>query len=226
MAQTAGPTDELPDALGALASDTTELGIVVGDMFQYAAASLFTSGPEAARYAMRTRAWVTQSVSILRRRALSIIQRFAPEGDDLRHIAELQQAAGEYARIAERAGHVAEHALHFNGGADTLLASIHPNAPDLLRAYVGAIVERMRGVFLVTASRDMSLASDLIKRDQEIEDLYVRIKALLGWRIRDDPFHALPMQRLLIVASDVRQIGTSIVAICRAATDAAHDNQG
>lgn len=217
MAQTAGPNDELPDALGGLASDTTELGIVVGDMFQYAAASLFGREPEAARYAMETRAWVTQSVSVLRRRTLYLIQRFAPQGDDLRRIAELQQAASEYTRIAERAGHVAEHALHLDGGADALLASIHVEAPDLMRALISEIVERMRGVFLVTASRDMTLARDLIERDVEVETLYRRVKALLDWRIRNDPFNALPMQRLLIVASDVRQIGTSVVAICSAA---------
>ncbi len=220
MAQTTGPNDELSDALGALASDTTELGIVVGDMFQYAAASLFGREPEAARYAMETRAWVTQSVNVLRRRALVIIQRFTPQGDDLRRIAELQQATSEYARIAERAGHVAEHALRLDGGADILLASIHAEAPDLIRSFISEIIDRMRGVFLVTASRDMELARDLITRDPEVEVLYQRIKALLDWRIRNDPFNALPMQRLLIVASDVRQIDASIVAICGAALGA------
>lgn len=220
MAQTAGPNDALPDALGALASDTTELGIVVGDMFQYAAASLFGREPEAARYAMETRAWVTQSVSVLRRRAFQLIQRFAPQGDDLRRIAELQQATNEYARIAERAGHVAEHALQLDGGGDNLLASIHPEAPNLMRALISTVVERMRGVFLVTAARDMALARDLIEGDPEVETLYRRVKALLDWRIRNDPFNALPMQRLLIVASDVRQIGASVVAISGAALGA------
>ncbi|HEX9038364.1 MAG TPA: PhoU domain-containing protein [Ktedonobacterales bacterium] len=218
MAQTAGPNDELPEALSTLASDTTELGIVVGEMFQYAAASLFGQEPEAARYAMQTRAWVTQSVSILRRRSLQMIQRYAPQGDDLRHIAELQQAASEYARIAERAGHVAEHALHLDGRADSLLASIHAGAPDLMRAFISEIIQRMQGVFLVTAARNMPLAEQLISGDADIEALYQRIRALLDWRIRNDPFHALPVQRLLIVTSDVRQIGTSIVAMCAAAT--------
>jgi phosphate uptake regulator len=218
MAQTAGPNDELPEALAALASDTTELGIVVGDMFQYAAASLFWREPEAARYAMETRAWVAQSVGLLRRRAFGHIHRFAPHGDDLRRIAELQQAASEYARIAERAGHVAEHALQLDGGADSLLASIHAEAPDLLRTLISVIVEQMRGVFLVTASRDMALARALIERDAQVEMIYRRVKAMLDWRILNDPFNALPMQRLLIVASDVRQIGASVVAICHAAT--------
>lgn len=217
MAQTAGPNDELPEALGALASDTTELGIVVGDMFQYAAASLFGREPEAARYAMETRAWVAQSVSVLRRRILYIIQRYNPQSDDLRRIAELQQAASEYARIAERAGHVAEHALRLDGAADNLLASIHVDAPDMLRALISEIVEQLRGVFLVTASRDTALASNLITRETEVEKVYRSIKAHLDWRIRNDPFNALPVQRLLIVASDVRQIGASVVAICSAA---------
>ncbi len=220
MAQTAGPNDELSDKLGALASDTTELGIVVGDMFQYAAASLFGRALEAARYAMETRAWVTQSVSVLRRRAFYLIQRYAPQGDDLRRIAELQQATNEYARIAERAGHVAEHALQLNSGAEGLLASIHPEAPDLMSELINLVVERMHGVFLVTAARDMALARDLIEGDPEVETLYRRVKALLDWRVRNDPFNALPMQRLLIVASDVRQIGSSVVAICGAALGA------
>jgi phosphate uptake regulator len=217
MAQMAGPNDELPDALGALASDTTELGIVVGDMFQYAAASLFGHAPEAARYAMETRAWVAQSVSVLRRHAHHIIQRFTPQGADLRRIAELQQAASEYARIAERAGHVAEHALCLDGAADELLGSIHTDAPELMRALINEIVEWMRGVFLVTASRDMALAADLIQREDQVEAIYRKVKSLLDWRIGSDPFNALPVQRLLIVASDVRQIGTSVVAICSAA---------
>lgn len=225
MAQTAGPEDELPEALAALASDTTELGIVVGDMFQYAAASLFGREPEAARYAMQTQAWVTQSVSILRRRALFIIQRFAPGGDDLRRVAELQQAAGEYARIAERAGRVAENALHLDGSANRLLGSIHRGAPDLLRVFISEIIERMRGIFLVTASRDIPLARDLIARDAEIETGYQRIKALLTWRIQNDPFNALPLQRLVIVISAVRQIGTSMVAICQAAVGASGSAQ-
>ncbi|HEU0027668.1 MAG TPA: hypothetical protein VFQ25_11180 [Ktedonobacterales bacterium] len=226
MAQTAGPNDELPEALGALASDTTELGIVVGEMFQYTAASLFWSDGVTARYAMETRAWVAQSVSVLRRRALNLIHRFAPQADDLRRIAELQQATSEYARIAERAGHVAEHALRLEGGADDILASIHAEAPDVLRALISVIVEQMRGVFLVTASRDMALARDLIERDAEVEVIYRRVKALLDWRIRNDPFNALPMQRLLIVASDMRQIGASVVAICSAALGVATPRTG
>ena len=34
MAQTVGPTEQLSDAVGKLATYTTELGIVVGDMFR------------------------------------------------------------------------------------------------------------------------------------------------------------------------------------------------
>lgn len=217
MAQMAGPNDELPDAIGGLASDTTELGIVVGDMFQYAAASLFEREPEAARYAMDTRAWVGQAIGVLRRRARHIIVRFSPRGADLRRIAELQQAAGEYARIAESAGHIAEHALALDGDADSLLASIHPDMPELTRALISEIVERMRGVFLVTASRDAMLAANLIERKDQFEALYRRIKALLDWRIREDPYNAFPVQRILIVVSDIYQISLSIIAICIAA---------
>ncbi len=216
MAQTVGPNEQLPDAIGRLASDTTEVGIVVGDMFRYACAGLFTQEPDSARFAMESRAWVTQATTALDLRVRAIIQHYAPASDDLRRIVELEHAVGQYGRIADRSNHIAEHALALGGAGETLLLHVTPDAPEILYALISMVYEQMRGVFLVTAARDLAQARALLQRDAEVEAFYNAMRVRLQHNIKAEPFTALPLQRLLMVASDMRQVGACVVRICEA----------
>jgi phosphate uptake regulator len=216
MAQTAGPTEQLPDAIGRLASDTTELGIVVGDMFRYACAGLFMQEPESARFAMESRAWVTQATTALDLRVRAIIQRYHPSGDEMRRIAELEHAVSQYSHIADRSNHIADHALALGGAGEALLRSVTSDAPEILYALISMVYEQMRGVFLVTAARDLTQARALVTRAAEVEAFYNAMQIRLKHRIKSEPFTALPLQRLLMVASDMRRVNASVVTICEA----------
>ncbi len=206
----------LSDDIGKLASDTTELGIVVGDMFRYACAGLFEQAPETARFVMESQAWVAHSTVTLDRRVRSIIQNYQPTGDDLRRIIELKQAASQYSRIAERSSHIAEEALTLLGAGDELLRAVAAEAPEILYTLISTVYEQMRGVILVTAARDLSQARTLVSRSAEIEAYYAALRVRLTHRIKNEPFTALALQRLLMVASDMRQISESVITICEA----------
>lgn len=216
MAQTAGPDDQLPDEIGKLASDTTELGIVVGDMFRYACAGLFGQEPETARFVMDSQNWVARASVALDLRVRSIIRRYHPGGDSIRRIVELQQAAAQYARIAERSSGISDHALALGGAGDQVLASVAPDAPGLLYALISLVYEQMRGVFLVTAARDMTQARTLVQNHAEVEGYYSALQIRLAHRIRSQPYTALELQRVLMVTDHMRSIGASVVAICEA----------
>lgn len=216
MAQTAGPSDQLPDELGRLASDTTELGIVVGDMFRYACAGLFGQEPETARFVTESQAWVAHAVAALERRARWIIQVYQPIGDDMRRIAELQHATSQYRRIAERSSKIADHALRLEGASDEVLATVAPNAAELMYTLISRVYEQMRGVFLVTAARDTTQARTLVANDAEVEGYYNALRVRLQYRIEREPFTALPLHLLLMVARGMREIGEAVVEICDA----------
>jgi phosphate uptake regulator len=210
------PNEQLPDAIGRLASDTTEVGIVVGDMFRYACAGLFMREPESARFAMESRAWVAQATAALDRRVRAIIQQFSPGGDDLRRIAELEHALGQYRRIADRSNHIAESALALGGAGEAILREVAPDAPELLYTLISVVYEQMRGVFLVTAARDLAQARALVKRHAEVKDFYDAVNVRLMHGIRNQPFAPLPRQQLLMVATDMLQVGAAVVRTCEA----------
>lgn len=216
MAQTVGPNDQLPDEVGKLASDTTELGIVVGDMFRYACAGLFGQEPETARFVAESRAWVAQAANTLDQRVRSIIQRHRPAGDYMRRIVELQQAANQLAGIAERSSHIADQALILRGTVDQALADVAPDAPSILYTLISLVYEQMRGVFLVTAARDMAQARTLVSSHTEVEDYYNALLVRLRHRIRNEPMLAPDLHRVQMVATDMLQIDQSVVRICKA----------
>lgn len=216
MAQTVGPSEQISDAVGKLATDTTELGIVVGDMFRYACAGLFGQEPETARFVAESRAWVAQAAITLETRMRAIIQRYRPVGEEMRRIVELRQAASQLARIADRSSHISDQALILRGMSDSVLASVTPDTPAILYTLISLVYEQMRGVFLVTAARDLAQARALVSHHAQIEDYFHVLQARLAHRIRNEPQDAPALQRIQWVATDMRQIGESVVMICQA----------
>ncbi|HET9111773.1 MAG TPA: PhoU domain-containing protein [Ktedonobacterales bacterium] len=217
MAQTVGPSVQLSDAIGGLASDTTEVGIVVGDMFRYACAGLFTREPESARFAMESRAWVAQSSMMLDRRMRAIIQQYAPVGEDMRRITELRQAISEYGRIADYAKNIADSALILGGATDAILQCwCASDTADILSILIAVVYEQMRGAFLVTAARDLRQARTLVSRDEDVRSFCDALMKRLRLAIHTDPMEAaLPLQRLIAVAAHVREVDACLVAICK-----------
>jgi phosphate uptake regulator len=204
------------DEIGRLASDTTEMGIVVGDMFRYASAALFGQEPEAARFAMESRAWVTRAATTLDRRVRAIIQQFDPTGNDLRRIVELQHAVSQYGRIADRSNHIAETALALGGSCDDLLRRVAADAPEFLYALIALVYEQMHGVFLVTAARDGAEARAIVARDAEVVAYYNAVRMRLESSIKSTPQFALHLLRVVMITTDMRQIGEAVVTICQA----------
>ncbi len=217
MAQTVGPSMQLSDVIGSLASDTTEVGIVVGDMFRYACAGLFMREPESARFAMESRAWVAQSSTMLDRRVRAIIQQYAPIGEDMRRITELRQAVSEYSRIADYAKNIADNALILGGATDAVLQCwCASDTADILYALIAMVYEHMRGAFLVTAARDLRQARTLVSGHEDVKTFCDALHKRLRIAIHTDPLEAaLPLQRLIAVATAMRDADASIAAICK-----------
>lgn len=215
MAQTVGPIGALSDEIGRLASDATEVGIVVGDMFRYASAGLFGQEPDAARFAMESREWVARATSTLDRRVRAIIQHYGPARDDLRRIVELQHAFNQYARIADLSNHIAENALILGGSCDDLLRAAAPDAPEMLYALIALVYEQMHSVFLVTAARDAAQARAIVERHDEVIEYYNAVHKRLNYAIKMLPNYAIHLLRVVVITTDMRQIGEAVVTMCQ-----------
>jgi phosphate uptake regulator len=215
MAQTVISGVQLPEEIGRLASDTTEIGIVVGDMFRYACAGLFGSEPEAARFAIESRAWVASASATLDRRVRAIIHQFNPSGDDLSHIVELQHAVSQYCRVADHANRIAELALRLAGSCDDLLRATAPDAPEMLYTLISLVYEQIRRAFLVTAARDAGEARTILADFVDVENYHRALQVRLEHGIKVAPQFSTQLMLIVIITTAMRQIGEAVVTICQ-----------
>jgi len=215
MAVQAGREEQFEEEARVLSDDTTELGIIVSDIFKDAAAALFDRNPDVAQHALQAEQWSKQMANHLRHESLSLLQRYVPNGDTQRRVVEMQQFASEYVRMAEHAHTIAEHALALSGSAEAALAHIE-QADPLLRTLIYQAFVEVRGSLIVCASRDTTTARHVVEADADLTRTYLTFKALLEAAIRRDPQHAFPLHRLLFIAARLHEIGSRAVAISNA----------
>lgn len=215
MAVQAGREDQFEEEARVLSDDTTELGIIVSDIFKDAAAALFDRNADIAQHALQAEQWSKQMANHLRHESLSLLRRYVPNGDTLRRVVEMQQFASEYVHMAEHAHSIAEHALALGGAAERTLTHIE-HADPLLRTLIYRAFVEVRGSVIVCASRDAATARRVVEADADLTGAYLTFKALLDAAIQRDPQHALPLHRLLFVAARLQEIGARAVAISNA----------
>ncbi len=216
MAQKVGREAQFEDELQRLADAAAELGVSVGEMFRNAAAALFEPGREAGQSALRDDHIIRQLVTTFRQESLIALRRYNPVGDQLRRVVELQQFVGEFGSIGERAASIAQHALALGGAAERALGRVSPDAPAYMQQIIYQAYVEMRGCLIVSAARDTEKARRVILENAELHRYYHALKRQLDAAIQADPREALPLHRLLLVATRLAEIGDRAVAICNA----------
>lgn len=205
----------LEDEIGSLADETTELGLFAEDIFKNAAAALYEQPAEVARMAIETARVCEQRHTAIHQKGLSILAWHQPGADEIRRVVELQQIAGELARIAENGRRIAEHALWLGAMSEAELVRVGTDASLLLTQMVRQTYIEVRGVVILTTTRRKSLARRLLQEDAELGHLYLSFKAIVEQAISANTPGA-PLHRLLLVGVHLKDIGDRITAICHA----------
>ncbi|HLZ23070.1 MAG TPA: PhoU domain-containing protein [Ktedonobacterales bacterium] len=204
----------IEDEIAGLTEETTELAILAEDAFKNAAAALYGQEQEAAFIAIEHERTCAQMARTIHTRALTLLARHLPAGEEMRRILELQQFAAEFARIAEDATTIAEQALQLRGMAEMHLLRAAGDAPLLLLQLVRQAYFEVRGSIIATTARDMAIARRLVSEDGELDQLFLAFKRVVKATIRTDVTVSGPLQRLLVVGVRLEDIGNRVVAIC------------
>ena len=208
-------SENIEDEIAGLTEETTELAILAEDAFKNAAAALYGQEQEAAIIALEHERTCAQMARTIHTRVLALLARHLSGGDDMRHILELQQVAGDFARIAEDAMTIAEQAVHLGGMAEMYLLRAAGDAPLLLLQLVRQAYVEVRGCIIATTTRDTAIARRLIAEDGDLDQLFLAFKHVVEAAIRTDVASSGPLQRLLLVGVQLEDIGNRVVAICR-----------
>jgi phosphate uptake regulator len=205
----------IEDEIAGLTEETTELAILAEDAFKNAAAALYGQEQEAAFIALEHERTCGQMARTIHTHALALLARHLPAGDDMRYILELQQFAGEFARVAEDARVIAEQALQLGGMGETYLLRAAGDAALLLLQLVRQAYIEVRGCIIATTTRDTVIARRLVSEDGELDQLFLAFKHVVEAAIRLDVTASGPLQRLLLVGVRLEDVGNRVVAICR-----------
>lgn len=206
----------IEEELRGLADETTEIGIVAEDAFKNASAALYGEEPDAAWIAIENERVAAQQFRAVHQKALALLGRHMPTGDTMRRVIELQQFAGEFARIAEDAKSIAEQALALSGTGEAQLLRAGGDAAILFVQIVRQAYIQVRGCVIATTTGDTALARRLISEDVELDRLFSQYKSVLNAAIHSNARSAATLGRLLLVGVRFEDIGNRVVAICRA----------
>lgn len=209
-----GGVDTYAVALDRLSYLVTELGVQAMESFKYASAALFDSLPEVTNSALATSAVGATMAADIHQNAVRLLARWSPNGDSLRRLVELQRAAAECGRIAEHARHVAECARFLAGNAEVELSRQTPVAARLLAGLVHQGYIALRGCLILLTTRDHALARRIMAEDEEMDRLFSALRAILERSVVSQPQRATTLHTLAYAASELRQIGSRVVAIC------------
>jgi len=187
------------DQLLALHNEVVSLGQAVVTAITQALEALATNNLELAREVRAADLRVNQAQQTLESHAFLLIATQQPVARDLRSILSAISVGGELERIGDYAKGIAQFVIGPNG-PETLLPP-----PELLD--LGAIaVETLRQALGAYADLDADLAHTVGIKEEQVDQLYDKVIAIIGDRLALNKEHAPRGADLLFIAHNLERI--------------------
>ena len=197
----------LDDELNSLRDRVLLLGGEAEAALQRAMYSLLERDSHAAREVLNHDDAIDKIEVQIDRQCIDIIALRQPAARDLRFVISVAKMAPVLERIADHACNIARAAIDLNNEPElrqnSELRQMAQQASAMLRAALDAFT-----------SNDALAAREVIKRDNEINELYNLIFHNLIERMVSEPATATRDARLLFVAKHMERIGDYVTDIC------------
>lgn len=197
----------LDDELNELRDRVLRLGGEAERALERAITALTERNNEIARALLQHDDEIDQMEVEIDRQCIDIIALRQPAARDLRFVITVAKMAPVLERIADHACNIARAAIDLN------------NEPEFkgnayLRQMADVAASMLHGVLDAFTSNDATAARAIIKRDQEINDLYNQVFNDLIETMVSEPVTATRDARLLLVAKHLERIGDYVKDIC------------
>ena len=197
----------LDDELNELRDRVLLLGGEVESALQKAMASLVERDSELAREVLNQDDAIDRIEVEIDRQCIDIIALRQPAARDLRFVISVAKMAPVLERIADHACNIARAAIDLNNEPELKqtdeLQTMAERAFAMLRASLDAFTTNNAGA-----------AREVIKRDEEINELYNQVFHGLIEKMVSEPNTATRNARLIFVAKHLERIGDYVTDIC------------
>ena len=189
----------LGDELDTLRGTICEMGGLAEAAIREAMEALVRRDHEAAAGVVRRDRRIDALEAEIERRAVEIIGRCAPMGEDLREAVAALKIAGVVVRIGDYAKNIAKRVASVE---DSRIRPI-----SLLPEMARIAAEMVHDVLDAFAARDAKKAAAVVERDAAVDDFYNSIFRSLLTHMMENPHNITPATHLLFVARSLERIG-------------------
>jgi phosphate transport system protein len=140
--------------------------------------------------------------------ALNIIWREQPLASDLRLVTGILKLITDLERIGDHATDIAEMTLHIDGKINKRVLPITSQMADIVEEMV---LLSIKGLVQVNES----IAVDVIKKDDEVDDLFQQLILKMTTELKNDKIDANELIYVLMVAKYFERVGDHAVNIAQ-----------
>jgi len=199
LAGAESPAGGLGAELDTLRGSICEMGGLAEAAIREAMEALVRRDAEAAAGVVRRDKKIDALETEIERRAVEIIGRCAPAGDDLRDAVAALKIAGVVERIGDYAKNIAKRVPSVEDSRMRPLSLL----PEMARI----AAEMVHDVLDAFAARDARKAAAVVERDAAVDDFYNSIFRSLLTHMMENPHNITPATHLLFVARSLERIG-------------------
>ncbi len=176
------------------------MGIQISQAIGYAINALLSQNTEKAKEAIAFDEEIDQKEREIENLCLKLLLSQQPVARDLRQISSALKMITDMERVGDHAADISEIAIHLSdkpyishlGHIEQMAKKTSVMLMDCMQAYV---------------DKDMKKALDIIESDDQIDELFLRVRGELVDLIRKDPENASQAADLLMVAKYFERIG-------------------
>ncbi|MDK2802956.1 MAG: phosphate signaling complex protein PhoU [Oscillospiraceae bacterium] len=201
------PRSRFDDELEDLNIKLIEMGALAQEAISDSVKALLTNRPELAKSVIANDRNIDELEKVIEQKCLKLLMLQQPVARDLRVISTALKMITDLERIGDQAADIADLTLRFNDQEQLSFAkNISPMA-DIAKSMVKSCIEAY-------IKNDLDLATNTIKRDDEVDDLFDVVKEELIQTVTKDKDKADQAIDLMMIAKYLERIGDHAVNVC------------
>ncbi len=201
------PRSRFDDELEDLNIKLIEMGALAQQAISDSVQALLTNRPELAKSVIANDRNIDELEKVIEQKCLKLLMLQQPVARDLRVISTALKMITDLERIGDQAADIADLTLRFNDQEQLSFAkNISPMA-DIAKSMVKSCIEAY-------IKNDLDLATNTIKKDDEVDDLFDVVKEELIQTVTKDKDKADQAIDLMMIAKYLERIGDHAVNVC------------
>lgn len=194
--------------LSELNEEMTAMAAAAQEAIDVVTRSLTTGDEDTARRAIQIEGSLDQMERDIENHCLRLLLRQQPVARDLRTISAAMKMVTDLQRIGDQAANIAEISILLSRGERIRV----PKDISLMSRLAGVMVRQAIAAY---TGRDLETASAVINQDDEVDDLFSKVKAELVERIASRQGDADDAIDLIIIAKYLERVADHAVNIAR-----------